>query len=146
MWRVYCPTSESVAIRTTLGRLYDSLPDRVELLGVRYDPAPAEIFGPIHLWLISQKRAAFEYESEIRAVVPAPPLQGELVSGRAGEQIDWDPSRHIASVTVHPEADAAFVQTVRGAVTALAPALTSVIETSALAIGPETAWRDNGTE
>jgi hypothetical protein len=141
MWRVYCPTSESIAIRTSVGRLADSLPERVEFVRVRYEANP-KFIPPWRFSLLSQKRPAFEYEKEMRALIPAlDPIDGDIKAGLFGEAIPWDPGHHVEEIRIHPQADAATIHAIGTTVATFAPGLIGKVAISEMAFGPETAWQ-----
>jgi hypothetical protein len=74
MWKVYLQSAEGVAIRSTFGRLKDSLrnaPQKVEIGKVEYlDYQTARVDTAIidRTALGMRKRKSFEYEQELRAI------------------------------------------------------------------------------
>jgi hypothetical protein len=122
LWRIYCPSSESVAIQTTLGRLKKSVP--LPVLEVAYSPYEANGTLPDIQQLATQKRPMFEYEQEVRIILVrdfSDPKHPD--SKTVGAGIDWDPERHIETIWVHPEAPFWFMETVTETVRRLAPKL-----------------------
>jgi len=122
LWRIYCPSTEGVAIRTTLGRLTESA--RFPVLEVSYEPHdPAAIDGD-PLKLVTQKRPMYSYEHEVR-IVHVLDYDNLTNPGRktVGVQLDWDPEENIEIIRVHPEAHFLFMETVTEVVRRLAPRL-----------------------
>jgi hypothetical protein len=117
LWRIYCRSTEGVAIKTTVAKLRDSVEPSCKLLRVKYEVGKSNL-PPTILDLVSQKRPMFEYEHEVRVVrvidsaLEAPALP-----------IAWDAEKHLESVRVHPEADDSFMETVRATVEKFAPGL-----------------------
>jgi hypothetical protein len=69
MWKVYGESRESVAIRSTVGRLMEALPADILLVPVQYREASAVQFPADHrLWQFAFKRPEYAYESELRCV------------------------------------------------------------------------------
>ncbi len=122
LWRIYCPSSESVAIRTTLDRLKNSIP--LPILKVSYGPHEASGRLPETLELATQKRPMFAYEQETRIVLVKDYGDREH-PGRTtfGVGVGWDPELHLENIWIHPEADFWFAETVTETVHRLAPKL-----------------------
>jgi len=122
LWRMYCPTSEGIAIQTTLDRLRKSVAP-VSVLEVRYNPnADDDIFDPYKL--AAQKRPMFAYEQEVRVVL-VQDLDDQQHPDRItyGTGLAWDPEAHIENIWLHPEAQHWFAETVTEIVRRLAPKL-----------------------
>src|SRR5436190_24214495 len=87
---------------------------------------------PARLELVTKKRPMFADEQEVRIVLSTgkddAADSGPEVRGKA---IDWSPETNVESIRVHPEADAAFMDTVKAVVQDYAPAL-----------GDSVAWSD----
>ena len=67
LWRIYCPTSEGVAIQTTFACLEKSVAP-LDVLEVTYNPHELDnILNPYKL--ATQKRPMFAYEQEVRVVL-----------------------------------------------------------------------------
>src|SRR6185436_11217618 len=68
LWRLYCSSSEGVAIQTTLERLKKSV-EPLPVLEVKYDSSIEDgKVDDIHR-LVSQKRPMFAYEQEVRIIL-----------------------------------------------------------------------------
>jgi len=119
LWRIYCPSSEGVAIQTTLDRLRKSV-DPLSVLEVSYDQQN-EVNNKLY---IAQKRSMFAYEQEVR-IVHIEDFSDSQHAERItiGIAIDWDPELHIEKILVHPEAQSWFMETVTETVRQLAPKL-----------------------
>jgi hypothetical protein len=137
MWRDYCLSREGVAIRATMGRLYDSLDAPIEVLKVRYEPEPEDM-GSLDLWLGTQKRPPFESEKEVRAILPLPLADPDKTP--PGLSIVWDVAKLVDKIRVHPDATPEFLDTVRRTAKAFAPALTDLVEQSEMLGDPEAAF------
>jgi len=121
LWRIYCHSSEGVAVQTTLARLRESV--GLPVYRVTYQIPGINKETPSLLDLVTKKRPMFAYEQEVRVVLSdgnagADPLQ-ELL----GHRLLWDPERNVESIRVHPDADGSFMDTVRAVVAQYAPAL-----------------------
>jgi Protein of unknown function (DUF2971) len=69
MWKLYAPTQEAVAIRTTVGKLFDALENQDSKIyagAVEYHDADTRLEFHDFVQLIYLKRRAFEYEREFR--------------------------------------------------------------------------------
>jgi hypothetical protein len=122
LWKVFCPSSEGVAIQTTLARLRESLP--LPVLEVEYGPHGSDGTSPDVRRLVAQKRPMFAYEREVRIVLEKNLDDAQHPERRTvGAGIPWDPGQHLERVWVHPEAPFWFIETVTETVQRLAPAL-----------------------
>jgi len=122
LWRIYCPSSEGVAIQTTLNRLRESvgLPVHEVVYGIHGTDGRT----PDVTKLVTQKRPMFAYESEVRIVLVndfADKNNPERIT--VGVGVDWDPERHLEHIWVHPDAPFWFMETVTETVRQLAPGL-----------------------
>jgi hypothetical protein len=127
LWRVFCPSAEGVAIRSTLERLRASVGEPIEVRKVNYGPPGSHRRTPTRKDLITQKRPMFEYEHEYRLIFFEDATQEATVKGIA---LDWDPETWIEAIRIHPEADNAFAETVARLVEEYAPALRERIQPS----------------
>jgi hypothetical protein len=122
LWRIYCPSSEGVAMQTTLDRLRRSLP--LPVIEVSYDSKDGQNSLPDVAAFVARKRPMFAYEQEVRIVLirdlgdPQHPGRRTIGAG-----IEWDPEKHVENIWVHPEAPFWFMETVTETVRQLAPAL-----------------------
>jgi hypothetical protein len=90
LWRIYCPSPESVAIQTTLDRLKNSI--GLPVLKVSYGPHEANGTLPDTLKLVTQKRPMFAYEQETRIVYVKDFSDGEHPERKTiGVEVGWDP-------------------------------------------------------
>ncbi len=120
LWRVFCPSSESVAIQTTLGRLKKSV--GLPVLEVSYGPHETNGALTDIKKVVAQKRPMFAYEQEVRIVLVRDLSDHEHPERRTiGAGIDWDPELHIETIWVHPEAQFWFMETVTETVRQFAP-------------------------
>jgi hypothetical protein len=138
MWRIYCRSTEGVAVQTTFGRLRASLPEHLEVLPVGYEHGSDDELGI--LAVVTQKRPAFAYEHEIRVVSFDWSSIKTAPNNPLGQRVDWNPAQHIEEIRVHPESDDSFFKTVTNTVHAFAPELVGTVHTSEIAPGPETAY------
>lgn len=124
LWRIYCPSSEGVAIQTTFDRLKKSV--SFPVVEVKYDISNENIATLNAMSLVTQKRPMYSYEKEVRIVIfgvdrdPINPSRETL-----GAKIDWDPELHIENIWVHPEASHWFMKTVSETVKRLAPKIST---------------------
>jgi hypothetical protein len=123
LWRVYCGSREGVAIPTTLSKLQSSV-GNLPVLKVTYETPGSRKQTPTRLDLVTKKRPMFAYEQEVRIILSTEnevPTNPEQETG--GKVLDWIPGTNVESIRVHPEADAAFMETVKAVVAEYAPAL-----------------------
>lgn len=118
-WRIYGHSSESVAIRSTVGHLkraLDVYTDRSLKIGkVKYiDYETARIPTDNGFWPVVHKRLAFVHDREVRAVV----WEGEpgLPFGESGVHVAVDVPALVRELVVSPLAHDSFVETVRNVV------------------------------
>jgi hypothetical protein len=115
LWRIYCRSSEGVALQTTFARLRDSV-HPVSLHRVIYQAPGIDRRTPTRSDLITKKRRMFAYENEIRVV-------HECDVEATGYSLAWNPEKNVETIHVHPGADNSFMDTVARTVTYYAPAL-----------------------
>ena len=77
---------------------------------------------PTRLDLVTKKRPMFAYEQEVRIVFSTENENTDSESEVRGIALDWNPENNVESIRVHPEADAAFMDTVKAVVQDYAPA------------------------
>jgi hypothetical protein len=127
LWRIYCPSSESVVIQTTLDRLKNSI--QLPLLKVSYGPHEDSVTPLDTLKIVTQKRPMFSFEQEIRLVHIQDYSHLERPSDKGprgtvfGVEVDWDPEVHLERIYVHPDAEVWFIEAVTEIVRKLAPKL-----------------------
>jgi len=132
LWRIYCRSSEGVAIQTTLARLRESV-GRLPVYRVTYQEPGNKRQTPTLPDLVAKKRPMFAYEQEVRVVLSTDGRNEIEVLSRC---LEWDPERNVELVRVHPEADNSFMQTVTAAVEHYAPALNLHVIRSAMNARP----------
>jgi hypothetical protein len=128
LWRIYCGSTEGVAIQTTFGRLRDSA-GNAQLLQVSYGTPGNGRQTPTKLDLVTKKRSMFDYEREVRLVYDS---DGKVEKSVFGHRLAWDPEKSTEIIRVHPEGDGSFMETVSEAVLHYAPALKDHIAWSAM--------------
>lgn len=127
LWRVFCPSAEGVAIRSTLDRLQASVGKPIQVQRVVYERPGQHRRTPTRKDLITQKRPMFEYEHEHRVILIEDATPDETVTGIA---LDWNPEIRIEAIRIHPEADNAFADTIARVVEHYAPGLRDGIQAS----------------
>lgn len=121
LWRIYCGSTEGIALETNFDKLRSSLRN-VDLFKVSYNAPGINLNTPTLNDLVAKKRPMFEYEHEFRIVKNV-----EDVGNARGYQLDWSPEEHLIRIRVHPEADESFMETVASAVSTYAPVLKDII-------------------
>jgi hypothetical protein len=122
LWKIYCPTSEGVAIQTSLDRLKRSV-DPWPVFEVSYAPYKEDNGNPL-LMLIVRKRPMYAYEQEVRVVLSQDAPQSENLSRiPKGTEIPWSPEDHIENIWIHPDAQPFFAECVTEIVKLFAPKL-----------------------
>jgi hypothetical protein len=114
--------------------------------GVGWDRARAEsqlrntweqTADPTRLDLVTKKRLMFAYEQEVRIVLSTEnDAKAALEQESPGRGLDWIPETNVESIRVHPEADAAFMETVEAVVEQYAPALKDFVAWSDMNAAP----------
>jgi len=140
MWRLYCGTSQGVALVLPYSRLRDSLDDPTTFLGiVSYVDFETEVFS-LHNMLnpVMHKRREFKHEDEARVVSWRPPADGDWLTVELPPSIalPWAPEEHVERIVVSPYADAWYLDTIRELVDRIAPPLGERIEPSPMGGGP----------
>jgi hypothetical protein len=136
LWRVYCGSPEGVAIQTTLAKLRASV-GNLSVLKVSYEIPGSRKQTPTRLDLVTKKRPMFAYEQEVRIVLfTENDAQAGPEHQTRGKCLDWIPEANVESIRVHPEADAAFMETVKAVVAQYAPALKDSIAWSDMNAAP----------
>lgn len=127
MWNFYADSPNSVAIRTTVGKLRIALPTYVDIGVVRYIDYAVERLPTLNLLeYITHKNLLFEHERELRAVALHPVLEGfdqqhfRMHHFEADNNPTFlifappiDVAALVESVFIHPKASANFVEEVR---------------------------------
>ena len=72
MWKIYGPTGENVAIKSTVGALKKSLKDGTPVCIGRIDYEEGEIPGDNLYWPVVFKRKPFQHEEELRLCISSP--------------------------------------------------------------------------
>jgi len=134
LWRIYCGSSDGVALQTTFARLRQSV-GGLPVYRVAYETPGMRKQTPTLVDLVTKKRPMFAYEQEIRVVRDAtrePVPERELL----GHPIEWNLELVLQSVFIHPEADFSFMETVTAAVAHYAPNLKDSVVWSAMRESP----------
>jgi hypothetical protein len=121
LWRIYCGSSDGVAIQTTFGRLRQSVGE-LPVYKVTYEIPGIRRQTPTLIDLVTKKRPMFAYEQEVRIVrdvtsEPFPELE------MLGYALEWNPELNLESIYIHPDADLSFKDTVTATVAQYSPAL-----------------------
>lgn len=131
LWRVFCSSTEGVAISTATRTLMTAL-GNVKLYVVKYGPPGTVLRTPTPLQLAIEKREMFDYEKEVRAIATADTSDPKLVKGEFGFEYEIDPEKLIRSIAVHPEAGPSVMETVARSVHDYAPELIGKVTWSAM--------------
>jgi hypothetical protein len=131
LWRVFCGSSEGVAISTPMRWLKEAL-GNVPLYVVNYGQPGDELRTPTAIDLATKKRMMFEYEREVRAIATVDTSDPKLIQGEFGFEYPIDLEKLIKSIAVHPEADATLFDIVTRAVSDYAPDLINKVGWSAM--------------
>ena len=134
LWRVYCGSPEGIAIQTTLPKLQASV-GQIPVLKVSYEIPGKRKQTPTRLDLVTKKRPMFAYEQEVRIVLSTE-NEADADPEVTGKALDWNPEDNVESIRVHPEADAAFMETVKAVVRDYAPALKDSVAWSDMNTAP----------
>ena len=132
LWRIYCPTSEGVAIQTTLAKLNFSVGD-LPTFRVTYLTPGSSKRTPTLTELATTKRPMFAYEQEVRILHL---IDDDAPTVPVGFALPWDCEQHVDTICVHPEADQSFMDTVIAAVATYAPSLKDKVVWSAMNARP----------
>jgi len=133
LWRIYCPTSEGVAIQTTLARLQGSVSD-LPVYQVTYQIPGITPHTPNLEDLATKKRPMFAYEHEVRILHLIDPNHAEPVP--VGFGLPWNPEKHVESIHVHPDSDDSFFASVSATVQTYSPLLWEKVKPSAMSEQP----------
>ena len=122
MWKLYCPSGNGVAIKTTYRKLTQAIAKDEDIyIGcVTYADYDTLHFADSNLFYpVMHKRIAFSHENEARMVrrLDMTDEQEQLVS----LTLDWNPQKYVESVFVDPYASEYHFQAVSAALKALAP-------------------------
>jgi hypothetical protein len=95
LWRIYCSSSEGVALQTTLAKLQASV-SNLPVYPVTYSIPGSSKRTPNHTDLVTKKRPMFAYEQEVRIVRFID--DGHPASEIAGYGLAWDPGEYVESI------------------------------------------------
>ncbi len=95
MWKLYAADMKGIALKSTVGNIRAQLPSEGRIRRVKY--IDYEVDETLHLSPAYCKRKAFEYEREVRAVIPL-----SATRAPAGLPLKVDLSSFIAEVRVSP--------------------------------------------
>jgi len=132
LWKIYCKSSDGVAIQTTHEKL-NSIAGRHSLYSVTYPTPGNNKKTPTHQDLVTKKRPMFSYEEEVRIVFYD---ESRTTGDVRGVPLDFDFERLIETVRVHPEANESFFDSVRNIVATYAPQFTGRVGWSDMKLGP----------
>jgi hypothetical protein len=118
LWRIYCGSSDGVALQTTFARLRQSV-GGLPVYSVAYEIPGMRRQTPTVVDLVTKKRPMFAYEQEVRVVRDA--TSESFPEEVLGYPLEWNPELILQSVLIHPEADFSFMETVTVAVAHYAP-------------------------
>lgn len=121
LWRIYCGSTDGVAIQSTLGRLRQSVGE-LPVYKVSYEIPGSRRQTPNLIDLVTKKRPMFAYEQEVRIVRQVSDDQ-PADQERLGYAIEWDPEINLNSIYIHPDADFSFKETVTEIAAHYAPTL-----------------------
>lgn len=133
LWRIYCLSSEGVAIQTTLAKLQMSVGD-LPVHQVTYAVPGNRKQTPTHIDLVTKKRPMFAYEHEVRIIRFI--NEGHPEPATVGYGLPWELDKYVESICVHPEADHSFMDTVTATVECYAPMLKDKVAWSAMNARP----------
>ena len=139
MWRLYCPSNEGVAIRTSYQKLVDSVAHdsslhigAVTYLDYETGGYPlTNVFYPL-----MHKRISFAHENEIRIVKLDMELSIGKTVGPVGITVDWDIDNLIEEIFIDPYAPEYYAEIVRPIVAQFAPNLESRVHWSQMRSAP----------
>ena len=140
LWRIYCPSSEAVAVQTTARRLRQLQP--ANLYPVDYVPAVPidDDLAMTATRCATTKTPMYAYEKEVRLLLKEKDMADHGLANPfefpPGVQLPWDLEPNIDAVLVHPEAHPSFVETVRTEIQQHAPALIDKVRWSAMRTPP----------
>lgn len=133
LWRIYCPSSEGIAIQTMLAKLQASV-GGLPVYRVAYEIPGNMKQTPTRIDLMTKKRPMFSYEQEVRIVRFIDEARPEPET--IGCVLAWDLDNCVESIRVHPEADHSFMDTVTATVECYAPTLKDKVSWSAMNARP----------
>ena len=127
MWELYAPDGDSVAVRSTAGRLNSALPPYVEVGMVRYIDFRTDRLPTLNmLEHITHKNVVFQHERELRAVAMHPIVEGSDQDHFRAHHFEAENNPEfrvfvppvslsdlIEAVLVHPRASTAFIDRVQ---------------------------------
>lgn len=142
LWRIYCGSSEGVAIQTTLAALKREF-QNIPLYDVRYEPPGKKKSTPVKLDLATIKRPMFSYEHEVRFIAEPNYGNPNLNKGEFGFEFSLEPENFIENIVIHPQADESFIQTVMFLVDDYAKSLKNKVTWSAMREKPPLSARKN---
>ncbi len=136
LWKLYCGVNEGVAIQTTVPHLSSLLAEHsgLSLERVFYQEAGLLEKTPTIQNLITSKRRMFAFEKEIRLYQSVATNAENLT----GVGLPWNPSEHIESIYIHPDASFFFKEVVVDLVRQFSTALLPKIKWSSMRETPPT--------
>ena len=141
LWSIYCPSSEGVAIQTTVARLKNL--EAVNIFPVDYEPivTPGEDAEITLTRCATTKKPWYDYEHEARLLLKAEGLShlgpiGGPFGFPSGIPTAWDLEANLDAIIVHPLAQSPFEDTVRDTIKQYAPALMEKVKWSEMRTPP----------
>lgn len=131
MWKLYCGSFGGVAIRTTYGKLVQSIEHdpylyigKVTYIDYRSDGFPLNnTFNAV-----MHKRISFKHESEVRLVKTLPEHWSlQSGSGPTGLDVPWDFERVVEAVYVSPHAPEYYFNALKSILDKFAPKIAEVL-------------------
>lgn len=128
LWRIFCGAQEGVAVQTTLRRLSRAA-ENIRVQPVFY-MEPRHV-APLELMQATVKRPAFSYENEVRIIAQRETKNPKLIRSELGFELPIDLSIFDA-IAIHPEADASFMNIVKGIIDVYAKELGNLVRWSSM--------------
>ena len=131
LWRVFCGEKEGVAVQTTVGALEAHF-GNVSIQRVRYEEPKPLGRTLTHEDVALLKRPFFDFEREARAIFRNDTPNPKITKNEFGFQFPFDPSELLNGVSIHPEADTSFYETVLWAIDDHAKSLKEFVSWSSM--------------
>ncbi len=125
MWRIYSPDKKSVRIKTTVGRLWDSVSaekkdgryavgkvqyisqSRIEEDIINSSPFTLQALGDLMTLSLFVKRSSFSHESEYRLIYVC--SKGSVDEGKTIKEVTINPLDFILNIYFDPRADQLYI-------------------------------------
>lgn len=140
MWRLYCPSNEGIALKTTYSKLVDSVSHDPNLyVGlVRYIDYEKHGFPIDNLFYpVMHKRISFSHEAEVRLVKTLSEYWGpKSADSPLGIDIDWSFSDVVEAIYVNPYAPEYYRAVVSTVIQQFDPSLEKNVHWSTMRSAP----------